>query len=201
MHTILDTVLSAVIGGLILLSLHSLNRNFTNAASTKMVTTGVHENLSTVTDILEFDLRKTGYNNFNSGNFKIAESSRVAIRADFNNDGQPDSVMYYLGASTDHDRINARARVLYRSYNAGTPVAMQLGITRLRFWYYDHTGNPLATTPAVADPSRIATIRASVAMSVGSIIETKKIANGSVVKDTTFSSAAWERTIKPVNVK
>lgn len=201
MHTILDTVLSVVIGGLILLSLHSLNRNITNAASAKMVTTGVHEGLTTVTDILEFDLRKTGYNNFNSGHFRIAESSRVCVRADFDNNGQPDSVLYYLGSSADHDRINARARVLYRSYNAGPPVAMQLGITRLRFWYYDYAGNPLATTPAVADPSRIASIRAYVAMSVGSIIETKKIANGSVKKDTTFSSAAWERTIKPVNVK
>ena len=63
MQTILDLIFSALIGGYILLSVHSLNNNLANAASAKTVTTGVQEGMSALNEILEFDLRKAGYNN------------------------------------------------------------------------------------------------------------------------------------------
>jgi hypothetical protein len=201
MTAILDTISSVLIGGLILLSLHSLNTNLTNAASTKSTTTSVQENMSAVTDILENDLRKVGYNNFSSSNFIQAESSRVYLRADFNNDGSTDSVQYYLGTTADPGQVNPRARILYRTYNAGTAVPMKVGITRFRFWYYDGAGTPLATSPGVSNTAAIRSIKMAVSMDVGTIIEPKRLPNGTVKYDTTFSKVSWEKIMKPVNLK
>ncbi len=201
MQTILDLIFSALIGGYILLSVHSLNNNLANAASAKTVTTGVQEGMSALNEILEFDLRKAGYNNIGSPNFKLAESSRVTIRADFDNDGHPDSVAYYLGTSPDVAQRNSGSRILYRSYNAGPATAIQLGVTRLRFRYFDGSGLPLATSPGVTDPRAIRNVLVRVDMKVGSTVETKRLPDGTVVNDTTFSSASWEKMIHPVNLR
>jgi len=201
MQTIMDLIFSALIGGYILLSVHSLNNSLANAASAKTVTTEVQEGMSALTDILEFDLRKTGYNNIGSPHFRLAESSRVAIRADFDNDGNPDSVTYYLGSSPDITRRNSGARVLYRSYNAGPSRAFHLGVTKLGFRYFDQAGRPLTTSPGVANPAAIRNILVRLDMAVGSTIEPKRLPNGTVQYDTTVSSASWEKMLHPVNLK
>ncbi len=201
MPILMDMIFSAVIGGMMLISLHSLNTKLNAAASTKTLTTGVQQNLNVVTDILEYDLRKVGYNNFTLPNFKSAESSKVYLRGDFNNDGNPDSVTYYLGTVADASQINPRSRVLYRAYNGGTPVPIRVGVTRFRFWYYDQAGTPLATTPAVANSTLIRSVKVTLSLQAGSFIEPKRLPNGTVKYDTTFSSASWEKMIRPVNLK
>jgi len=201
MQTVLDMIFSALIGGSILMSVHSLNTTVANAAAEKTVSTEVQGNISALTDILEYDLRKTGYNTVGLSNFKQAESSMVYIRADIDDDGNPDSVAYYLGTSADLLQNNSRARVLYRSYNAGPPSAIRLGVTRFCLQYYDAEGLPLASTPSVANPAAIRNVRVTIDMSMGSTIENIRQPNGSVVKDTTFSSASWEKMIHPVNLK
>jgi len=201
MQTVLDMIFSALIGGLILLSVHSLNNTLANAAAEKTVTTEVQENIAALTDILEYDLRKTGYNNFGSAHFKMAESSRVYVRGDFNNDGNPDSVFYYLGSSPDLLQNNPRSRILYRSYNGGPATAIRLGITRFRLWYYDAADLPLATTPGVSDISAVVNIKVALDVSVGSVIETLRQPNGTTKRDTTFSYSSWKKMIHPVNLK
>ncbi len=201
MPILMDMLFSAVIGGTMLISLHSLNTKLNTAASAKALTTGAQQNMSVVTDILEYDLRKVGYNNFTLPNFKMAESSRVYLRADFNSDGNPDSVSYYLGSTADPTQVNPRSRVLYRAYNGGTPVPFRVGVTRFRFWYYDQAGTPLATTPAVANSALIRGVKVTLSLQAGSFIEPKRLPNGTVKYDTTFSSASWEKMIRPVNLK
>lgn len=201
MQTILDIIFSTVIGGVMLLTLHSLNTRLTTASSAKAMTTSVHQNMSTVTDVLEYDLRKVGYNNIGAPHFKQAESTRVYIRADFNNDNSPDSVLYYLGTTADPSQTNPRARILYRAYNGGDAVQIRAGVTRFQLWYYDQGGNPLPTTPGVSNPSLIRNVKVTLNMDVGSSIETARLPNGSIRRDTTFSSASWEKMLKPVNLR
>lgn len=201
MQTLLDTVFSLFIGGLVLISLNKVNLNLINAADSKGVNTVVQQNMSVMTDVLEYDLRKVGYNNFSAPNFKWAESTRVYIRADFDNDGDVDSVHYYLGSSPDLSNINTRARILYRSYNGSPGFPIRMGVTRLLFRYFDRNGAPLPASPGVADPARIRSVIVSMEMAVGSTVVNFRRPNGTVGQDTTFSVSSWQKMMTPVNLK
>ncbi len=201
MNTILDSLFSMVIGGIILIFVHHLNININTAATMKTMTTAVQQNVTSFTDIMEYDLRKLGYNTFVPGRISIAESTKIRFKGDFDNNNTVDSVYYYLGTSADPMFTNNKSRIVYRQVNASGAESIHLGMTRFRFWYFDALGNPLATTPAVTNPSLIRTIKVGLNIDLAIQIEPFKKANGSLGYDTTFSSMAWERTIKPVNLK
>jgi hypothetical protein len=201
MNTILDTIFSIVIGGMILIFVHHLNLSINTAAASKSTTTSVQQHVTNFTDILESDLRKAGYNVYVPSAISQAESTRIRIVADFDNNNAADSVTYFLGTTADPGYLNPMSRVIYRQVNAGPAEAIHLGATRLRFWYFDAAGNPLAASPSVANPRLIRTVKAGIAIDLAIQVETFRRANGTIGYDTTVSSAAWERTLKPVNLR
>ena len=201
MNSLLDTIFSMVIGGIILIFVHHLNISINTAAASQTMTTEVQQNITVFTDIMESDLRKIGYNVFTPSVISLAESTKLRFSGDFDSDNTIDSVSYVLGSAGDAGYINPSARMVTRQLNADAPQDIHLGITRLRFWYFDAGGNPLATTPAVSNTSLIRTIKVGLTIDLGIQIEPFRKANGTIAYDTTYSNAAWERIIKPVNLK
>lgn len=201
MSALLDTIFSMVIGGMILIFVHHLNININTAAASKTMSTSVQQHVTNFTDILESDLRKAGYNAFVPATISLAESTRIRFKGDFDNNGTVDSLFYYFGAIADPEFTNPAARVIYRQLNAGPAEAVHLGATRLRFWYFSAAGTPLATTPAVSNPAVIRTIKIGLKIELAIQVAPYKKPNGTLAYDTTYSSAAWERILKPVNLK
>jgi hypothetical protein len=201
MASLLDAIFSMVIGGIILISVQHLNTNINATAASKMTTTIAQQNMTVFTDVLETDLRKAGYNAFVPNLVSVAESSKIRFKGDFDNDNTVDSVTYSIGTTPDAGALNANARVITRQLNAGEVQPIRIGATRLRFWYFDAAGNPLAANPAVANPSLIRTIKAGVSIELAVQIDTYRKPNGTIVYDTTLSKSSWERVIKPVNLR
>jgi hypothetical protein len=201
MHTVLDSVFSLILGGLILLSIHRFNTGMAEVNVEKAVTTSVQMNVRAIGEVLETDIRKAGLSNFTRSNFIHAESTSVAFRGDLDGDGELDSVRYHLGTTPDATQINPRARVLYRTVNGSAPFPIHLGITRLRFRYYDAAGNQLQTAPEVPAPAAIRSVELAFSIETGSYIRTTAGPDGVVMNDTTFSRGQWAKLITPVNLR
>ena len=178
-----DLIGSMVLGGILLLMIVGFNGNITENAALQRFHSNVQSNLTTVTNMLETDLRLLGYRISDTTKVSFADTGKIVFREDFDDNGTVDSISYYLGTTTPPGVVNPRTRILYRRVNAQAPQQMNLGITRFQLWYYDANGN------VASMPSRIRTIK--IAMSFESTQPYDKI----------YSGAYWERTIKPKNLR
>lgn len=190
MQVIYDIIGSIIIGGVILLMLLSFNANVMEGAAVQTFTSIVQTNMTSLTDMIEYDFRKMGYrvgSVYDSAIVK-ADSNSILIRGDFNNDGTVENVYYSFDPKTKSGHVNPRSRVLSRSVNGASPQRINLGLTQFRLAYYD-AADQLITQNPVKIPSSIRTIRLAMNMESTSPY------------DTTYSGSSWERTISPKNLK
>jgi hypothetical protein len=190
MQELFDIICSFVIGGVILVLLLGFNFNIVEGAATQVYKLSAQTYLTAVTDILENDFRKLGYNACTSSHdssITFATDDKLTFKSDINDDGTVELLQYYLDEQPVQGFPNPRLHVLYRVVN-GTSQAMDVGITSLVFSYYDRSGQPLLSRP-VASPSAIRSIK------VAMILESK------VPYDTTYSGVCWERVIYPKNLR
>jgi hypothetical protein len=142
MSVLLDILGSVVIAGILLLMMFNANIYQSNTRFASDSELQLQQNARTLSDILDYDLRKIGYE---CGNNPIieADSERFSYFADMNRDGKPDIVTYFL-SDTSYARgtKNPNDRVLMRVVNTDTIAGPSLGLTRLRFSYYDKFNNP-----------------------------------------------------------
>ena len=191
----LDKIFSMVVGTIMILSIQALIRNMNGSASDQSLNSIVQSNLLSVTNVIEDDFRKMGYNVSVPADscIRYADSSTVIFKGDVDNNGMVDSLRYSLGPSTRSGNLNPHTRLLYRRFN-NSEGSINLGITRFLFTYYDAAGNKMASVPSVAKPSLIRSIK--VTLNIESIMPSKLVAN-----DTTYSCAAWEQLFKPRNLR
>ena len=182
MQYIQDIIGSIIVGGIIMVMLLKFNANIMEGAATQTFTTTVQKNVTTVTDILEYDFRKMGYHVPVDSTVVVAETSRIVFKGDFDNDGSTDVLSYYLDTSSPSGHVNPRARILYRKLNTQPAQSINLGITRFRLWYYNLKGSPADSTYKIR--------------SVKVVLRAESISP----YDTTYSGAYWERIIKPQNL-
>jgi hypothetical protein len=183
MNEMQDILGSMVFGGIIMVMVISFNGNISESAALQTFHTTVQTNATTVTNILEYDLRKLGYRVTSSDKITIADTNRIAFKGDFDNNGTTDSITYYVGSTVPSGVSNPRSRLLYRQLNANSPQTMNLGITKFHLWYYGANG---ASTDTL---SQIRTIKVALSF------ESNSPYNG------IYSGAYWERVIKPKNLR
>ena len=183
MNELQDIIGSMVFGGIILVMVVGFNGTITQSAALQTFHTNVQSNLTTVTNILETDLRLSGYRITDSNKVSFADTSKIVFKGDFDDNGTVDSITYYLGTTVPPGVINPRARILYRTLNTRGAQQMNVGITKFRLWYYDAQNN------ATAVPSKVSSMKVAI-----SIESTQPY-------DTTYSGGYWERTIKPKNLR
>ena len=158
--TLLDILGSIIIGGLILLILFRLNTSATSNLYNNTSEANVQSAMISVGSVLENDFRKIGYCKDwtkipdPSKSILLADTSSIKFLTDVNNDGNVDTLYYYVGPTSELlNTPNPRDRLLYRVVNSETPKSSNVGVTKFKIIYYDSFGNIL-TTP-VNPPGQI----------------------------------------------
>jgi len=146
--SVLDIIGSFVIAGFLFLMTMRLNQSSTETSANYHAQLDLQTNLTTLVSILEFDLRKIGYcRNFEkipdpSKALLLADSTRIKFLCDYNNDGDLDSIFYWLGPTSElTDTPNPRDRYLYKKTNHMTPEKWNFGVTTFKLKYYDALGD------------------------------------------------------------
>lgn len=180
----LDIIGSFIVAGLLLLTLMNVSvgvSETTHWASMEQVAQGAAQTMGL---ILEADLRRVGYLvPEGNGVFLAADTSNVKFAGDVDDDGQPDTVRYWVGAASEASAsVNPNDRVLHRSQNGVEDVPTEMGVTSLQFKYYDFKG--LTTS----NKSKIRSVRATIA-----------VESAEPYKDA-YAQAGWQLRIRPRNI-
>jgi len=174
---------SFIIGGMLLLSILSLNADIMQTATMNSLDTNAQQNVTNIVSILEYDFRKIGYL-VPSGTDAITalSDSTIAFLGDVDNDSVVDTVSYFLGPiSEPTETENPNDRYLYRQVN-GTTNDVALGMRAWILTYYDISGSITVT------PANVRSIRIS--FWVQTIIPF----------DTSYGEARWEGRFTPKNL-
>jgi hypothetical protein len=142
MSIVLDLVGSVIIAGLLLLMMFNANTYQSNTRFASDSELQMQQNAKTLADIISYDLRKIGYD-CKTNPFLVADSERVSYYADMNRDGTQDVVTYYVSDTTyASSTTNPEDRVLIRIVNSDTIAGPSLGLTKVKFSYYNDVGTP-----------------------------------------------------------
>ncbi|MCL6493506.1 MAG: hypothetical protein K6T54_01875 [Ignavibacterium sp.] len=153
--TILDILASIVMGGILLTTVLRLSDSAAEKTYNYSGELSLQQNLATIAQIIEYDFRKMGYcanwQKFPDPSKAIAQadSSSIKFYTDVNNDGNIDSIRYYLGPTSELSSTpNPRDRLLYRVVNTDVPTEVNLGVTQFYLIYFDALGDtvPLPIT-------------------------------------------------------
>lgn len=183
MHSIIDYVGSMVTGGVIFVMMMGYYINVSTTSVVQVFNTTTQEDITSITEIIEYDMRKAGYGLTDSVAFAVADSHRIAIRGDFDNNGTADTIRYWLSDTQMPGTASPQARTLYRRAGNTTRTLTTNPVTRFMLWYYDENGN------ATTNPNAIRFARIALQL------ESKVMNDGRPV------AAYWERVIRPQNVR
>lgn len=182
MNTIIDIAGSIVIGAMVFLVILNLNVAKSNEQYSSNSELQLQQNAKTLADMLEYDLRKIGYN-YTGDPFITTDSNKISFFSDIDNNGSTDVVSYLISDTNQVSYTgNPYDRILYRVVNNDTSKGPSLGITRLRFSYFNSVG---ATT----------TVQDSI-----KYIKTEIWVETPEKVDNIFPFTYWELTINPRNL-
>lgn len=194
MNILIDIIGSSFIGGLLLLMILKLNLYSQNASYSSDTELRLQQNAKTLAEILNYDLRKVGYN-YNNTAITVADSNRIKFYADMNEPGTAgygtvDVVEYFLSSpSKAAGTTNPRDVVLTRVINGiDSSSGPSLGLVRLKFYYYNK---------GLIETTNLDSIK---------YIKTEFWVESLDPIETNFSSQAgypftyWEMTINPRNI-
>jgi hypothetical protein len=142
MSAVLDIIGSALIGGLLLITMLRMNTSGLENQSYFTEDLIVQENLREIVRIIESDFRKIGYNipPDGSGNidmskiFVFGDSTHLIFQADFNRSGIPVNVEYQLGDPIT-STPNQSDRYLWRKIGNDPRKNIAAGLVRFRLRY------------------------------------------------------------------
>ncbi|GMU94988.1 hypothetical protein [Ignavibacterium album] len=194
MSVLLDIFGSTFIGGMILLLIIKLNLYSASVSYNSDNELKLQQNAKTIAEILNYDLRKIGYNHTGTA-ILVADSTRIKFYADINAPGTAGhgvvDVVEYVVLDSTHatGTSNSRDAVVTRIVNNTDSIAgPSLGLVKLRFSYFNSAG--VKTT--VLDSIKY--VKAEFWVE-----PTEKIPNILTgTPDSTFTY--WEMTINPRNI-
>ncbi|MCB0731322.1 MAG: hypothetical protein KDC88_09835 [Ignavibacteriae bacterium] len=165
--TIIDLISSVVIGGLLLLILFRLNDATVENNYVYGGEAIAQSNLVEVVQLVEHDFRKIGYCKDwekipdPSKSILSATQNSISFLTDENNDGNIDTLRYYLGSTDElQNTPNPNDRTLYRVLNHQQPQGANLGVTQFDLFFFDAMGNQL--TFPITVPSAIYTMQINI---------------------------------------
>ena len=150
MNYLLDIMGSSLIAGILFLLIFKMNVYTSNANYYSDNELKLQQNVKTLAEVLNYDLRKIGYKH-NGTAIVTADPTRIRFYADLEapgtyGHGTVDFVEYFLGDSLDAlGTANQKDKVLYRVLNSvDTLGGPTLGLVDLKFSYLDNHGFPTA---------------------------------------------------------
>lgn len=194
MNVIIDILGSSFIGGFIILLILKMNLYSQNVSINSDTELKMQQNAKTLAEILDYDLRKVGYN-YDSTAFITADSNKVKFYADMNEPGTVgygtvDVVEYFISdPSKSAGTTNPKDVVLTRVLNGtDTLSGPSLGLVKLKFSYYDHQ---LSTTNVT---DSIKYVKAEF------WVESLEPIDVNFGSQTGYPFTYWEMTINPRNI-
>lgn len=182
MQTLIDILGSSLIGGIVVLMIIQLNMSINNSLTTQVLSKVNQAELSNIVLVLEEDIRNAGFRIPDSLKISRADSNRITIRLDMDNDGGMDSISYYR-------QVDGGVSFLYRVVNNQVANAARFPIATFRVWYYDANGN------ITTFRSRIKSFRILMTV-VSSIPEPERDQAGNFI----FTAVHWEKLFNPINL-
>ncbi len=190
MAYLLDIVGSMVIGSVVVLILLMLNLNIISSSSENLNTNIAQRDLTTATWIMEYDFYKMGYR-VSGSKLAIADSNEIKFYTDLDNDGNQDSIHYFLGDLSEYSSTsNPDDRPLYRKENNNS-FATAFSIVEFNLTYHDSVGNAIDYTSLKNQSSRalVKTINIMLAIESGEPVEGN------------YQVSRWMKKITPKNLR
>jgi hypothetical protein len=146
MNFLIDIMGSSLVAGIIFMLILKLNLYSSNASYYSDNELKMQQNVKTLAEIINYDLRKIGYK-YEGTAIVTAETYRIQFYADLEAPGTAghgvmDFVEYFLGDSTEATGTeNQRDKILYRVVNhTDTSGGPTLGLVDLKFSYLNGQG-------------------------------------------------------------
>lgn len=191
MAVLIDILGSSFIGGLVLLLILKLNLFASSNGVSSDNELKLQQNAKTLAEIINYDFRKIGYQ-CNGVSIAIADSNHIKYYADIDRNNVPDVVEYYVSDSTKATGTeNPRDIILYRKVNGVEQGGPSLGLTKIKFSYFDENNN------ITADLAKIKYIK--VELWVESTI--REMDSQFVNPNHPYLFTYWEMKINPRNIK
>ncbi|MCB0750086.1 MAG: hypothetical protein KDC52_01295 [Ignavibacteriae bacterium] len=153
--TLIDILGAMIIGGLMLLSIQTLNENASSALSNYSSDLIAQQNLTSLVEVLDYDFSRIGYcenvdSILNPSDMIIAaDSTSITFWTDlgqsqsnFRGDGIKEMLTYELGPLVN-ETPNPNDRLLYRYKVGSVKDASNLGVTDFKIHYFDNMKNEL----------------------------------------------------------
>jgi hypothetical protein len=148
MATIFDIIMSILIGGILMIVVLSANDLTAETSYTLKGDLFVQENLVSIVQIVEGEVRNMGYNVPDTmAAIVTAKDTAIGFLEDINLDGTIDTVRYFTGSVNELvGTQNDSDRLLYRQVNNGTQNAVGT-VTRFQLRYFTQGEADTLTQP------------------------------------------------------
>lgn len=181
MKEVFDYLASLIIGGTVTLTLVGFQAGIRDAAATQATNAAIQQDFTSLTNVIEYDIRKLGYRCSDSVDVIRADSTTFVFKGDINNDGIVETVKFYLGDSSTC--VTPGVSKLFRMVDTQPPLLLDPQVTLWRLAYYDGQGNQTSNL------GKIRSIRVSLTLQSG------------IPVDGSESGVCWERIITPLNLR
>lgn len=149
MNVLLDILGATLIGGIVFLAMMNLNIYSNQAKYSSDSELALQRNAKTLADIINNDLRKVGYRH-NGTAIISADEQFFEFYADIDSNGTSDIISYALGDTADAlATTNPSDKVLIRTVNNISDNGPSLGITDLKFHYFNADGQATAVLDSI----------------------------------------------------
>ncbi len=195
--TMIDIISSFLISGILLLVALRMNERAIKNTYYSEENLTVQQNMTSLVESLEYDFRKIGYcRNATllrdpSRFIQYGDTNSISFLTDVNNDGNVDTVKYWLGNNPILGCQNPNARMLYRQVDNGPAVASNLGITEFHIAYFNTFGGQLSTP--FGAPNQAQVIRITIMVQPAAAYDTTFATNFSLWQQTRLVSRNLKR--------
>lgn len=196
MSTLLDIFGSVVIAGMLFMMIIKLNLFSKQTSYTSDNELKIIQNTKTLSEILEYDLRKIGYKSEYATKFKKANIQEVEFYSDIDTiNSKNDVVRYWIEPSTEPG-----FQILKRTIKDSIGNILQtmegpsLGLDSLKFTYFEASGDSIKYAETNSKLDKIRYIKTEL------WVKSSYAVKDAFSNDSTISKTYWEFTINPRNL-
>lgn len=196
MATIIDIIMSAFMGGTLLIIILTANDIATENSSMITGNQLVQESLASVSQFVEGEFRNMGFGIPDSEKVILfADSSTLQFRVDLRPyDGIPDTVTFSLGPTSELAATqNEQDRYLYRKVNQSAKAAIGV-VTQFRLRYISRNGAEFAMPVAAVNLKQIFEVETTIEVQNSHALYRRPGEVHAGERDALYSSVLWKQT-------
>jgi hypothetical protein len=191
MSTLLDIFGSVVIAGMLFMMIVKLNLFSDQAKYSSDNELKVIQNAKTLSEILEYDLRKIGYNSDHKVKFIKANIKEVEFYSAVAPTGSKNEVVRYWLEKSNVPGYS----ILKRTINGGNLMSgPSLGLDSLKFTYFDASKDSIKYVDTNSNLDKIRYIKTEI------WVQSDYAVKDAFSNDSSYSKTYWEFTINPRNL-